>query len=205
MRLYSNPRSPSARRVEATIHHLGLDVELVPIDVRQGEHRRPEFLAVNPNGMIPTLEDGNHVVWESGAIMQYLAADDDVFYPSARKRRCAVNGWVQWNLAHFNRHVSTIVFERIFKSFFEQGEADEAIVENAMQSLDRFAAVLDARLESGPYLMGGDPTLADFHIVGGLAYAQPAKLDFTDRRRLREWIDRIEKLPAFQKLESLSL
>ncbi|KJV04997.1 glutathione S-transferase family protein, partial [Methylocucumis oryzae] len=74
MKLYHFPISPNSRRVVAVIHHLGLECELIALDLSKGEHLTPEFISLNPNHMIPTLVDGDTVLWESNAIMQYLCA-----------------------------------------------------------------------------------------------------------------------------------
>ena len=70
MQLYQNPISPNSRRAAIVAAQIGLPIELIPIDVIKGEHKTPEFLARNPNGMIPTLVDGDFSLWESRAIMQ---------------------------------------------------------------------------------------------------------------------------------------
>ena len=74
MKLYFNPLSPNVRRVRLTAAHLGLDLEEKQLDFAKGEHKSPEFLALNPNGAVATLVDGDFVLTESRAIMQYLAS-----------------------------------------------------------------------------------------------------------------------------------
>lgn len=203
MKLFHNSRSPSSRRVEATIHHLKAEVELIPVDIQAGEHRTPDFLRRNPNGMIPVLEDGGRHLWESGAIMQYLAKDQATFYPKATIQRALVDRWVQWNLAHFGRHVGTIVFERLFKPQLGLGAPDEELTARESDSLDRFALVLNEALSDVPFLTGTHPGLADFHIVGSLAYASMASVDFSKYTHLSVWLDRVEDLDAFRSLPAL--
>jgi len=74
MKLYHNPMSPNVRRVRLTAAVLGIDLEEKRLDFTKGEHKNPEYLALNPNGAVPTLVDGDFVLTESRAIMQYLAA-----------------------------------------------------------------------------------------------------------------------------------
>ena len=73
MRLYYHPRSTCSRRVLITADHLGCPLELVPVDLFQGAQHAPEFASLNPNHKVPVLVDGSFVLWESYAIMQYLA------------------------------------------------------------------------------------------------------------------------------------
>jgi glutathione S-transferase len=74
MKLYMNAMSPNVRRVRLTAAVLGMDLEEKKLDFTKGEHKNPEYLALNPNGAVPALVDGDFVLTESRAIMQYLAS-----------------------------------------------------------------------------------------------------------------------------------
>jgi glutathione S-transferase len=103
MRLYYHPLSSNSRRVLLTAHHLGLNLELVIVDLLRGEHKTPEYLRLNPNGKIPLLVDGGFKLWESHAIMQYLAdksLEQDI-YPQDVSARADVNRWLFWSAYHF--------------------------------------------------------------------------------------------------------
>jgi glutathione S-transferase len=89
MRLYFHPLSSNSRRVTMTAQQLGLKLDLIVIDLLKSEHRDPEFLKFNPNGKVPLLEDGGFYLWESHAIMQYLAdrcPDQDLYPREVRAR-----------------------------------------------------------------------------------------------------------------------
>ena len=103
MRLYYHPRSSNSRRVLLTAHHLGLNLELAMVDLSRGEHKTPEFLRLNPNGKIPILVDRAFQLWESHAIMQYLADDspEQDIYPREVSARADVNRWLFWSAYHF--------------------------------------------------------------------------------------------------------
>ena len=73
MKLYVTPPSPRAFKVVAVLHHLGLPAEMVYVDLLNGQHMRPDFAALNPNRKMPVLDDDGFLLWESNAIMQYLA------------------------------------------------------------------------------------------------------------------------------------
>lgn len=74
MKLYYFPRSPNTRKVWATAIALGIDLELELVDLLAGQQRNPAYLKLNPNGLTPTLQDGDFVLWESNAMMQYVAS-----------------------------------------------------------------------------------------------------------------------------------
>ncbi|HEX7438615.1 MAG TPA: glutathione S-transferase N-terminal domain-containing protein, partial [Caldimonas sp.] len=96
MKLYSSPISSNARKVRLAASMLGIPLELVNIDLGKGAQRTPEFLAINPMGRVPVLEDGDFVLTESAAIMAYLAdaKPDSPLYPRDPKQRADVNRWL---------------------------------------------------------------------------------------------------------------
>jgi glutathione S-transferase len=87
MKLYTNLFSPNARKVHAVANELGIELDTHTVDLRAGEQRTPEYLALNPNGKVPTLVDGDTVLWESNAIICYLAGKGDTeLWPKSAKR-----------------------------------------------------------------------------------------------------------------------
>jgi glutathione S-transferase len=104
MKLYMNVLSPNVRRVRLTAAVLGLPLEEKTIDLARGEQRSPEYLALNPNGAIPTLVDGDFVLTESRAIMQYLAAKkpEAGLVPRDAAAHADVTRWQFWDAAHFS-------------------------------------------------------------------------------------------------------
>src|SRR5262245_53679690 len=110
MRLHYHPYSHNSRRALAVIHHLGLTVELVTVDVLKGAHKSPEYLRLNPNGMVPTLEDGSFILWESNAIMQYLSerAGETSLWPRDPQVRADIARWQFWQVGHFNIAIETL-------------------------------------------------------------------------------------------------
>ena len=103
MKIYHFPYSPNSRRVLAVAFHLGLEPELIKVDLGQGEQMRAEFLRLNPNHAIPVLVAGDFVLWESVAIMQYLAnqVSSNTLWPVEPKAQADVSRWLCWSLAHW--------------------------------------------------------------------------------------------------------
>jgi len=86
MKLYGFPPSPNTWKVRAVAAHLGIPLELEFVDLTKGQHRTPEYLALNPTGRTPTLVDGDFRLWESNAIMQYLASQKPNSLPPPSRR-----------------------------------------------------------------------------------------------------------------------
>jgi glutathione S-transferase len=205
MRLYFNPLSACARRVRMTILALGIaeKVELVNVELGAGEQRKPDFLRRNPNGRVPVLEDDGFVLWESHAIMQYLAEGEpgQTLYPSERRARADVNRWLFWNANHFAPAVSVLNWERMVKRFVGAGEPDPVEVARGEKLVSQFAAVLDAHLVGKEWVAEGRLTLADLAISSQLMSTVPAKLPVTELPNLQAWFSRVRALDAWKRTD----
>lgn len=201
MKLYLNKLSPNVRRVLLVVAAAGVEVEEKVLDFAKGEHKAPEFLAINPNGAVPALVDGELALTESRAIMQYLAAKSPAsgLLPKDEAERADVTRWQFWDASHFSPASATIAFERVLKPMFGMGEPDAAKIDDALKNWRRFAAVLEARLEGRSFLVGKALTLADLTIAASLMYAKQADLPLAEFPRLTAWLARMTELEAWKK------
>lgn len=194
MKLYSIPPSNNCRKVAAYLEHVGAEYETHVVDMQAGEHRSESFLAINPNGKVPALVDGDVNVWESNAMLMYLAEKFERPEWPSDERRWEVMRWLNWEAAHWNRHLGTIYFERLMKPMFGMGETDEALLEEATKHFTRFAGVLDGILSDGrTWLCGDEVTIADFSIGCDLMYAEPAQLDMDSFPHMKSWVGRFRE------------
>lgn len=195
MKLHIVPGSPNTRKVEAVLHHLGLKADIQEHDLFAGDLRKPSYLALNPNARVPTLEDGNFVLWESNAIMQYLAdkASDDQLFPRKPQARADVIRWQFWELVHFNRAFGTLAFETVAKA--RRGlEADATMVALAQADLARNTPVLERHLAGRQFLVGDAVTLADYSMVALESYRSLVPFDWSAYSHLNAYLDRVSKL-----------
>src|SRR5262245_10204350 len=111
MKLYGFPMSPNSRRAQLVLEELGLAYEYVTVDLMTGAQKKPEYLALNPNGRVPTLVDGEFVLWESHAIGEYLAEKHPTkrLGGSSPAERGEIGKWTYLNAAHFGP-----AFARVF-------------------------------------------------------------------------------------------
>jgi glutathione S-transferase len=201
MKLYGFPPSPNTWKVRAVAHQLGIALELALIDLSKGQQRTPDYLALNPTGRTPTLVDGDLKLWESTAIMQYLASQrPNSLWPDNPRKRADIMRWQSWQLQHWSTEAcAPLIFQRLVKTLMSLGAPDPAIVEKATAALEREAAVLDAHLARQPYLVGGELTLADFSTVAPLAYSKEAQMPIEPYRHIREWSARILGMPCWRE------
>jgi glutathione S-transferase len=192
MKLYSLAFSPNCQKVLACARELGITLEVVPVDVFKGESRTPAYLAKNPNGKVPVLEDGDLVLWESNAILAYLAAQKTVpsLLPVKPRERAEVDRWLFWATAHLQPAVGKVAFEKIVKPLAGRGAPDAAVVAQGTADFATYATVLDAALEGREYV-AGKLSIADFSIGPIIGIARRAGLDLSPYSRIRAWAERM--------------
>ena len=200
MKLYGFPPSPNTRKVQAVAAHLGVPLEFQFVDISKGQSRTPEFLAINPNGRTPVLMDGDFTLWESNAIMQYVAGKKpNTLWPEGARVRADIARWQFWQVAHWHEGCAGFLFENLVKKVLGLGETDAAVLKKAEEAFHRDAAILDAHLGKHPFLATETLTLADFAVASYLHYAVAARLPWEGYRNIQAWYARIEALPAWQQ------
>src|SRR5882757_1956603 len=200
MKLYHNPLSPNVRRVRLAAAVLGIQLEEKLLDFSKGEHKSPAYLALNPNGAVPTLVDGDFVLTESRSIMQYLASKkpESGLLPRDEAARADITRWQFWDAAHFAPQLSSLAFEKVIKGMLGLGEPDNAKIADALSNFRRFAAVLNKRLEGKQYVVGSGLTLADLTLASSLMYAKQAEAPLAEFPNIEGWLARITALDGWQ-------
>lgn len=189
----------SPRRACAVARYLQSPVEFVHIELGKGEHRTPEYLALNPNGKVPVLVDGSRVLWEADAIMCHLAARCDSDLWPQDDRQIEVMRWLSWNLQHFYPHGGTLYFEYIIKPRYGLGETDAAAVQQATANFRTFAVVLDAHLTRHHWLIGDTLTIADFAVASPLPYAETAHIPLDEFPAIARWHEQLCEIDAWRE------
>jgi glutathione S-transferase len=203
MKLYHNPLSPNVRRVRLTAAVLGLELEEHVLDFRSGEHKAPAYLALNPNGAVPTLVDGDFVLTESRAIMQYLASKKPEMglVPKDEQQRADVTRWQFWDSSHFSPALASVAFERLFKSMMG-GEPDQTKIDDGLKAFQRWGAILDARLAGRTYIVGDSLTIADLTLASSMMNAHRSDVPVAQFGNVDAWFGRISALDAWKKSAS---
>ena len=194
---YSDVLSP--RKACAVARYLKSPVEFVYLDLTKGEHKTPAYLALNPNAKVPTLVDGERIVWEADAVMCHLSERAGAqLWPHETRAQIDVLRWLSWNDQHFTRAGGALYFENIIKKRFRIGPPDTAVVGKELTDFRRFAAVLDAHLDGRDWLVGNQMTIADFAIAVFLPYAAEAQVALDDFPQVRRWHDQLNALEAWR-------
>ncbi len=200
MRLFIHPASPNCVAVLAAARRLGSELDVQQVDLFNGEHRKPEFLALNPNGLVPVLRDENFVLWETVAILEYLGSIEatHLLLPSDPRQRVDVSRWMAWGLAHWNPSLQPFIFERIFKSMKGLAEPDETRLAAMQPTLDQAATLLDIVLSRTGYVCGDSLTLADYYLAAYPMYAARARINLQPYHNVSQWLRQIHSLEEWQ-------
>jgi len=198
MKLYwSDVLAP--RKACAVAKYLQSPLDYVYLDLGRGEHKTAEYLALNPNGKVPTLVDGSRVLWEADAIICHLAARSDSELWPQDARQIDVIRWFSWSAQHFTTHAGALYFEYIIKPRFGIGEPDPVETGRATEAWRQHAAVLDDHLRDRRWLVGDTLTLADFAVAVALPHAEDAHIPLQDFPAIRRWHDRMNELDAWRE------
>jgi len=197
MKLYDAVPSGNCHKVRLLLSMLGLEHETVAIDLRAGEHRQPPFLAINPRGQVPVLEDGGRHIWDSQAILAYLARryGGDDWLPLDPELMAEVMQW----LAVAADEISTgLSRARLFKKFGAPGN-----LERAQEISGKALALLQEGLRDRDWLAAGRPTIADLACFPYVGLAHEGGVEIGDYPAVVAWVARVKALPGYVTMPGL--
>ena len=183
-----------AHRVVWMLRELGLPFDHVPTQFQDGSTRRPEFMAINPNGRVPARVDDGFVIVESLAINLYLASRyGGPLAPASWQETALATQWSFWVVTEVEK---PLLLASANRKLFAPGERDEAQAEMAIGKLDRPFKVLDAHLAARPWLLGDRFTVADLNVATVMDLAPQCDIALEAWPRLHEWHQRCLARPA---------
>ncbi|MBV8741134.1 MAG: glutathione S-transferase family protein [Sinobacteraceae bacterium] len=203
--IHAFPPSPRSFKVLLAAQHLGLDYQLRFVNLLAGEQRSDATMKLNVNQRMPVLEDGDYVLWESNAMLEYLASLHPTanLLPQEVRARLQVTKWLYWESAHWDPACAILIFERVVKGRFNLGDENPAEIERGSKLLMRIAQVLDGELQKRPYVAGGQLSVADFALAAPLCLADAGRLPLSEYPGISDWRARITALPAWSSTLAL--
>jgi glutathione S-transferase len=189
----------SARRACAVAQYLNAPIEYVYLDFAKGDQQKPAYLAINPNGKVPTLVKGERITWESDAVICQLSEDMRADLWPHDSRQIEITRWFSWNQQHFSRACGSLYFENIVKQRFGIGAADPVEVEKSIGEFRRWSTVLNHHLAGRSWLVGNTITVADFSVAMALPYADEARLPLDEFPNVRRWHDRLNEIESWRQ------
>jgi len=203
MKLYSNAQSPSCKRITAMAIELGQKLDVVEMDFMKGDMQKPEYLAENPMGKVPTLEDDGWTLWESPAILVYLAAKNPQanLLPTDARGRAEAMRWMFWNASHLESAVYRVGYEKAVKPFLGQ-QPDPAKIAEGKEWFDRFAPVLNGHLEGKTWMLGNGFSIADLCLGTTVEFAAALDIGLNTHRHIGAWLGRLQARESWKKAGS---
>jgi glutathione S-transferase len=201
MKVHGHRLSSCTRKVFITLAEKGQTADLVTVDLFVGEHKARPHMARHPFGVVPVLEDGDFVLYESRAILRYLDAKlpGASLVPTSLEGRARMDQWLSVDQSYVAHHTRTLAVERILKKH-EEVPPDAAVVRAAEGALASTLAVLDEGLGRGTYLAGETFSLADISLmpyIGSLPMIGAEHL-LTGMPRLAAWWQRVRERPSWR-------
>jgi glutathione S-transferase len=200
LELYATPLSANGRKALAVSRQLGLAPRIQSVDVYRGEGQAPAYLSLNPFGKIPTLVDGDLVLWESNAILQYLSeahADHRLWGRDAR-RRADVSRWLFFESSEWQPACVPVLAPRVGQLLFPESAPREPLPADWSDArLARLLRFLDAHLAERAFL-AGELSLADFSVGAMMMYARRAGFPAQTFPQLAAWYGRLEATEAWR-------
>ena len=202
MKIYADPITVNCRKVLAGLDMMGAPYELRHVDYFKGEQKGAEYLAINPNASIPAMVDGDLVLWESNAILQYAAdkIGNGAAYPTDLKTRADINRWLLWESSSWFPSCYVFLVENCVKPLLG-GAPDDAVLAAQQAQFHKLAGILDSRLARHRWVAGTEgPTIADIALAAPMHLHGWQKLPLDSHPNLRRWLlEDIERLPSWDR------
>jgi len=202
LKIYGVARSRAFRTLWMAAE-LGLEYEHVKLDFADGSTRRPAYLAINPNGHVPAIDDDGFTLWESMAINLYLAKKygrgAGGLYPQRLEDEARAWQWSFWGMTEVERPALTALLNRIGP----EDQRDAAAADAAEQALAAPLKVLDLAVAATPNLLGDHFTVADLNVASILSWARQARVSLAAYPQAEAWLKKCHDRPAAQKVRQL--
>ena len=195
--------TPNGKKVTILLEECGMPYRVVPCDIGRGDQFEDEFLRICPNNRMPALVDheppggGEPIaIFESGAMMMYIAEKAEQFYPQDLRGRYEVNQWLMWQMA--NQGPKTGERGHFFRLGEDFGDQSYALT-RFTDEINRLYGVLNIRLYDRPYVAGDDYTIADMICYPWTLNWQGHDLDIDQFKHFKRWFDELAERPAVQR------
>ncbi|MEX0299015.1 MAG: glutathione S-transferase family protein [Kordiimonas sp.] len=195
LKLYSFPLSGHAHRIRLALSLLGLEAEIIDVDLAKGEHKSDWFTELNPAGKVPVLVDGETVISESTAILTYLGRkhDNGTWLPEDAEGLAATEQWFVSSATGLANGPARARLITLFNAPYDQTET--------IEQAHAYLANLNGVLEGRSYLVADRPTFADVAIYTYVAHAPEGHVSLDDYANINAWLKRVEKLNGFVPMQ----
>jgi glutathione S-transferase len=197
MKLYHFP-SANPQKVRFALLELGLECEIIPVNLLKGEQRKPEYLTINPFGRVPTLIDGELTLWDSHAILCYLGEKAGRLWPSSAEARADALRWLFFLSGHVSPPATELGFNRLAVKVLGL-PADQDAIARGEKALPSVIEVLEGRLATNKWLLGSDFSLVDCAYCPILNLVEKAGFTLGQFPKTELYLNACRSRPAWQQ------
>jgi glutathione S-transferase len=195
--LYGHPYSHNTRKVHWALEEIGAPYEYETVDLMSGAQKEPEFLRLNPNGRVPVVRDGDLVLFESNAILWYLADQHDRLLPKDPAGRALTVQWLAWQASDL---AARCLEPWLMKFYATLGQPfDEQKHAEAVEAAQAPLKVLDGHLAGKKAMVGDALGVADVSVAESVGLCDFAGIDLTPYANVRAWFEPLTEREAYQK------
>ncbi|MBL4621495.1 MAG: glutathione S-transferase family protein [Immundisolibacteraceae bacterium] len=200
LELYAFPFSGNSRKATIVLEEVGAEYQYNQIDLMQGEQKQPSYLEINPNGKVPVLGDGDLLLWESSAILIYIAEKFPAaeLIPTDPILRAEMHQWLVWQPGTYNPPVSALNGQLMFTPTEQQ---DPEQIATLRQTVAANTEIVATRLADQPYLLGAF-SLADIVMLPHLSAAAERGVELS--AKITNYLARLQTRPSWQKVSSMT-
>ena len=191
IKLYRHPLSGHSHRAELFLSLLGLEYSLLDVDLLNGEQKSENFLKLNPLGQVPVLDDNGTIIYDSNAILIYLANkyDDGYWLPKDAKAAAEVQQWLSLAAGPIASGPARARLITLFNARFNQ--------EETINNANNILTIIDKKIAKRTFLIGDSPTIADVAAYSYIAHAPEGNVSLDPYKNIRRWIKHVESLKGF--------
>jgi glutathione S-transferase len=200
MKLYHFP-SPNPQKVTFAVRELGLDCEIVPVDLVKREQQDPAFLAINPMGRVPVLVDGDLTLWESHAILAYLGEKTGRLWPVSAAGRADALKWLFFLSQHIMPPAGEVALRVRAKVLGVP--ADEAVIARGEKALTAVLPIAESQLAHNRWMLGAEFSLVDCAYCPVFNVIEKAGFGFAEFPKIAAYLDALRARPAWQQTPKL--
>lgn len=199
IKLYRHPLSGHAHRVQLMLSLLQLPTQLLEVDLMQGAHKQADFLAMNPFGQVPVLDDNGLILSDSNAILVYLARTygGDSWLPTDAVNQASIQRWLAVAAGQIAHGPAAARLVTVFGA--------KKNVEEVIALAHTVLRVMEAELSRHAFLVGSSATIADVAVYTYIAHAPEGNVSLGDYPAVRAWLQRVESLPGFVGMQKTAV
>ena len=195
--LYGLELSAPVNKVRYLFNYMGIDYSFKRVNLREGQQRSESFLKLNPVGKVPAIKDGDFVLFESSAIMRYIARkESSELYPAEPQERAIVDQWLDFVALHIATAMGRVFYNRILAPAVGD-DVDERSIDTGLKFLKRHLPIVESQIVKHGNLASAELSLPDFALLAHLDLAEPSDYDLSPYTALCSWRDQLRAQPFY--------